>query len=145
TVLVKEAVGFGFDKGRSLACTHIVDGGLLGQIYRQWIHPVYSPGSDFECRCTGCQSGMTGDISNMGGYRVEVVLYKKADREIPGGCQIERFQGGSNVGGSVAEISDGRVHVENVFRSGCHLSVVSLCPGISGGQRHASTNDGVGA
>src|SRR5699024_6884096 len=59
--------------------------------------------------------------------------------------QIERFQGGSNVGGSVAEISDGRVHVENVFRSGCHLSVVSLCPGISGGQRHASTNDGVGA
>ena len=83
----------------------------------------------------GGQPRLAGGLEDAGGHGVLVVLDEEADRQLPGGRQVERLQRRADVGRAVAEVGD---------RDGVGAGL-PVRPGEPGRQRDAAADDGVGA
>src|SRR3546814_14374035 len=81
------------------------------------------------------RSGVAGYFEDFGCDGVEVVLDGEAEGEVPGGREVEGFEGRPDVGGSVAEGGD------------CHVSgsCAPMREGGTCGQGYAASDDRVGA
>ena len=79
--------------------------------------------------------GSGGGLFHRGRHGVAVVLDEEAQRRLPRGGQVHRFQHGPDVHRAVAEV--GHRHAVGAG--------VLVRPAGAGGQRHAAAHDGVGA
>ena len=91
-VLVKVPVGICLDHGWSLASTHVCKRLLHSEVDCQWVHPVNLPARDGEPEATRGQPRFPGRLGDVGRDGVAVVLDEEADRQVPGGGEVERLQ-----------------------------------------------------
>ncbi|MCY1418066.1 hypothetical protein D3C76_689650 [compost metagenome] len=134
-VLVEEAVDVGLDDGRPLAGAHVRQCLLHRQVDGQRVHAVDTPAGNVEGRAARGESWFGGGFLDRGRYRVTVVLDEEAQRQLPGGREVHGFQHRTDVYRAVAEVA---------HRHGIGAGM-PVGPGGACSQRHAATDDGVGA